>query len=122
MMLGRHALRGLAGAVLIIVLAAPLAAQRFEVGGAVGPALPIRDFHRVASLGLEEAGIVKFQPGNAPVSIRLDVTHAHFSGRAAPGFIYPRTRVTGVAAGAEYDFDGGDESPWRGWVSGGIGG
>ena len=96
MVLGRHAAWGLACAVMVTAMGAPLAAQRFEVGGAVGLALPIRDFHAAANIGLEEAAMVKFQPGNAPVSIRLDLTHAQFGGRAAPGFIYPRTRATGM--------------------------
>ena len=121
MMLGRHAAWGLACAVILTMASESLAAQRLEVGGAVGLAMPIREFHGVANIGLEEAAMVKFQPGTAPVSIRLDFIHARFGGRAAPGLIFPRTRTTGVAGGAEYDFDGGEESRWRGWAFGGLG-
>lgn len=122
MMLGRHLAWGFACTVMLTVTVGPLAAQRLEFGAGVGFAMPIREFHRIASMGLEEAAMIKFQPGSAPVSIRFDLIHARYAGRAAPGLIYPRTRTTGVSGGAEYDFGGGDESRWRGWVFGGVGG
>lgn len=122
MKLGRRAILGLACTVAAAASALPvaLAAQRFEVGAAAGFALPLREFHAWGKVGLEEAVTVKWQPGNAPISIRLDLTHAEFQGRPAPAFIFPRTRVTGVAGGAEYDF-GADASRWRGWAFGGVG-
>ena len=101
--------------------AAPLVAQRFEAGFGAGLALPLREFKVGSKLGLEEMVTLKYQPGEAPVAIRLDVTHAEFRGRAAPTFVYPRTRFTALAASAEYDFDGGEESRWRGWGFGGLG-
>lgn len=120
MTLGRQAILGLACTIGISAMPAPLAAQRFEVGAAAGFALPLREFHPWGKVGLEEAVTIKLQPGSAPVAVRLDLSHAEFQGRPAPGFIFPRTRVTGVSGGAEYDF-GGEESRWRGWGFGGIG-
>ena len=74
------------------LVAGPLVAQRFEAGLGVGLALPLREFKVGAKLGLEEMVSFKLQPGEAPVAIRLDVTRAEFRGRAAPTFVYPRTR------------------------------
>jgi hypothetical protein len=121
MKLGRPAGRGLGCAVVAAVIAAPLWAQRLELGAAAGFALPLREFRVGSKPGLEEALTLKLRPGTAPVAIRLDLTHAEFRGRPAPSFVYPRTRVTGLAGSAEYDFDGSEESRWRGWAFGGIG-
>jgi hypothetical protein len=121
MRLGRHAGRALGFAVAAAVIVPPLQAQRFELGTAVGFALPLREFRVGSKIGLEEAVTVKLRPGVAPVAIRLDLTHAAFGGRSAPTFIYPRTRVTGLAGSAEYDFDGAEESRWRAWGFGGVG-
>ena len=101
--------------------AAPLAAQRVEVGLGAGLALPIREFHVGAKLGVGGEATFKYQPGERPIAIRLDAMHLEFRGKATRSFVYPRTRVTGAGLAAEYDFDGGEESRWRGWVFGGLG-
>jgi hypothetical protein len=100
----------------------PLQGQRLEVGFGVGPALPIREFHLGAKLGFGGEATLKYQLGERPVAIRLDAMHLEFRGKPTRSFVYPRTRVTGVALGAEYDFDGGEQSRWRGWAFGGLGG
>ena len=111
-----------AGLVVAIGLAAaPLAAQRVELGLGAGPALPIREFHLGAKLGVGGQATFKYQPWEGPVAIRVDAMHLEFRGKPTRSFVYPRTRVTGAGLGAEYDFDGGEESRWRGWVLGGIG-
>jgi hypothetical protein len=125
MILSRCLTAGPASAAIFVLLLglapAPLAAQRFEVGVGAGFALPLREFRVGSKPGLEQELTLKLQPGQSPVSIRVDLTHAAFAGRAAPTFIYPRTRVTALAGSAEYDFNGEEESRWRGWAFGGIG-
>lgn len=102
--------------------AAPLQGQRFEVGLGAGLALPIREFRVGAKLGVGGEAALKYQLGERPVAIRFDAMHLEFRGKPTRSFVYPRTRVTGLALGAEYDFDGGEESRWRGWAFGGLGG
>ncbi len=111
-----------AGVALSCLAAAPVRAQGLEVGVGAGPALPIRQFHQSARVGLMETGNIKLQFGEHPVALRLDLAHAEYGGRATRSFIYPRTRFTGVTANAEYDFDAGETSRWRGWGFGGLGG
>ena len=110
------------GVALACLVTGSLRAQRLEVGIGAGPALPIRQFHETSRVGLMETGNIKLQLGEHPVALRLDAVHGEFAGRATRSFIYPRTRVTGVSANAEYDFDGGEGSRWRGWGFGGLGG
>lgn len=121
MTLGRCARRALGFAMIAAATGAPVRAQRFEFGAAAGLALPLREFRTSSAIGLQEAVTLKLTPGAAPVAIRLDLTHAAFGGREASTFTYPRTRVTALAGSAEYDFDGGEESRWRGWAFGGLG-
>jgi len=111
-----------AGLVVAIALAAaPLEAQRVEIGLGAGIALPIREFHIGAKLGAGGEATLKYQPGEGPIAIRVDAMHLEFRGKPTRSFVYPRTRVTGAGLGAEYNFDGGEESRWRGWAFGGVG-
>jgi hypothetical protein len=112
-----------AGLVVAIGLAAmPLAAQRMEFGLGVGVAMPLRNFRTGAKIGSGGEAMFKYQIGEHPVAIRLDATYLEFRGKATRSFVYPRTRVQGIGVSAEYDFDGGEESRWRGWAFGGFGG
>jgi hypothetical protein len=108
--------------VAIALAAAPLAAQQLEVGFGVGVAMPLREFRAGAKIGSGGQATLKYQLGEHPVALRLDASYLEFRGKPTRSFVYPRTRVTGLALSAEYDFDGGEESRWRGWGFGGLGG